>query len=63
LKFIEQLFGINSLTYHDAHTNNLLNAFDFERRILKPPHVVPLDRHEIESISPYMNLAMEEDWL
>jgi phospholipase C len=61
LKFIEWCFGIPAMTYRDASANNLLNAFDFDQRTLRPTHVVHLDRQEIESISPYMNLSVEED--
>ena len=61
LKFIEWRFGIPALTYRHASAINLLNAFDLDQRTLRPPYVVPIDRHEIQTISPYMNLAIEKD--
>lgn len=61
LKFIEWRFGIPPHTYRDANANNLLNALDFGQRTLRPPHIVPLDKHEIDSISPYVKMLVEED--
>jgi phospholipase C len=59
LKFIEWRFGLPSLTYRDAHANNLLNAFDFNQKP-NPPHIIPLSKQELESIVPFIEHGKEE---
>jgi len=61
LKFIEWRFNLPSLTDRDLHANNLLNAFDFNRKPLNPPHIVPLTSAEFAAIRPHINLSRTID--
>ncbi|MHB8568239.1 MAG: phospholipase C [Nitrososphaerales archaeon] len=53
LRFIEWRFDLPSLTARDANAGNLLNAFNFNQKILSPD-LIALSGSELASISPYV---------
>jgi phospholipase C len=61
MKFIEWRFDLPPLTDRDLHANNLLNAFDFDKRPLNPSHVVPVTVAELAALNPYVNVTRTID--
>ena len=60
LKFIEWRFNIPALTTRDVHANNLLNAFSFNQNA-DSPHIVSLNKTQLNAIRPYMGLQKTVD--
>ena len=60
IKFIEWRFNIPALTTRDLHANNLVNAFSFNQNA-DSPHIVPLNKTQLNAIRPYMGLQKTAD--